>query len=159
MFILMVTLTGCATAPKPQAADSSIVLNHMKIKIAAMEDQLTQKDQKIEELRYEVKELAYQVETLDMSGVIEPRKRTKRSISSQKLKIKKDKFEKILRIPVAPKKVQLALKNAGYYSGRIDGKLGSQTRKAIREFQKDHNLKIDGIIGQKTWKEIKNYLE
>lgn len=150
---------GCATAPKSQVTNSPTALNSMQIKIEAMEDQLAQKDQKIEELRYEVKELAYQVETLDMSGVIEPKKRRKTSSFSQKSKVKKGKSEEILRISVAPKKVQLALKNAGYYSGSIDGKLGSQTRKAIREFQKDHNLKIDGIIGQKTWKEIKNYLE
>ena len=54
---------------------------------------------------------------------------------------------------------QKALKNAGYYHGAIDGKLGPVSRKAIREFQADHDLKVDGIAGTQTQKALKTYLD
>lgn len=49
------------------------------------------------------------------------------------------------------KDIQTALKNAGYYAGDIDGKIGPKTKKAIEEFQKVNNLKVDGKVGPKTW--------
>jgi len=52
----------------------------------------------------------------------------------------------------------MALKNSGYYEGKIDGNLGSGSQQAIKIFQKDHDLESDGIIGKKTWGELKNYL-
>ena len=47
--------------------------------------------------------------------------------------------------------VQTALKNAGFYVGNIDGKLGPNTKKAITEFQKSQGLVADGKVGPKTW--------
>ena len=58
-----------------------------------------------------------------------------------------------------PKQIQTALKNAGYYTGTVDGKLGKKTRKAVRAFQKANNLPIDGKVGSKTWSVLKEYLE
>ncbi|WP_373657937.1 peptidoglycan-binding protein [Acinetobacter baumannii] len=42
------------------------------------------------------------------------------------------------------KRVQMALVNRGYYSGKIDGNLGKNTRKAIANYQIDKNLAING---------------
>ena len=56
------------------------------------------------------------------------------------------------------KDVQLALKNAGYYTGTVDGKVGRNTRKAIRSFQKANGLAVDGIAGMKTKELLANYL-
>ncbi|HNV85452.1 MAG TPA: peptidoglycan-binding domain-containing protein [Candidatus Omnitrophota bacterium] len=53
--------------------------------------------------------------------------------------------------------IQRALKNAGYYDGSIDGKVGSGTTDAIRRFQSDNGLKADGICGRKTWAKLKMY--
>jgi len=47
--------------------------------------------------------------------------------------------------------IQTALKNSGFYSGAIDGKVGPMTKKAIEEFQKANNLKVDGKVGPQTW--------
>jgi peptidoglycan hydrolase-like protein with peptidoglycan-binding domain len=55
--------------------------------------------------------------------------------------------------------VQKALKNAGVYDGKIDGKVGPRTKNAVVEFQRQHSLKADGVIGQKTWSVLKTYLE
>jgi peptidoglycan hydrolase-like protein with peptidoglycan-binding domain len=56
------------------------------------------------------------------------------------------------------KDVQLALKNAEFYNGPIDGKIGKNTKKAIREFQKTNGLKADGIVGPKTRDLLLQYL-
>ncbi|MFA6216786.1 MAG: peptidoglycan-binding domain-containing protein [Candidatus Omnitrophota bacterium] len=54
--------------------------------------------------------------------------------------------------------IQTALKNAGFYLGIVDGKLGPMTRKAIEEFQKSKGLVVDGKIGPKTWGLLSVYL-
>lgn len=53
--------------------------------------------------------------------------------------------------------IQEALKNAGYYNGPIDGKIGPGTRKAIRAFQSDNGLTADGVVGRGTWKRLQSY--
>ena len=42
--------------------------------------------------------------------------------------------------------VQRRLATAGYYSGSIDGVIGSGTRRAIRAFERSHGLPVDGAI-------------
>jgi len=54
--------------------------------------------------------------------------------------------------------IQTALKNANFYIGAIDGKIGSMTKKAIEEFQKANGLKADGKVGLKTWAILSKYL-
>ncbi len=55
------------------------------------------------------------------------------------------------------KDIQIALKNAGYYSGSVDGKIGPKTSNAIMEFQKDNGLKVDGVVGKNTWESLGQY--
>jgi hypothetical protein len=45
--------------------------------------------------------------------------------------------------------VQRRLSSDGYYSGRIDGVLGSGTRRAIRNYERDHSLPADGGINRR----------
>ncbi len=47
--------------------------------------------------------------------------------------------------------LQQRLKEKGYNVGEIDGDFGSKTAKAVREYQVQHGLKVDGIVGVKTW--------
>ena len=56
------------------------------------------------------------------------------------------------------KDIQKALKNAGFYTGAIDGKIGPKTKNAIVEFQKAKGLKADGKVGPKTWAALEKYL-
>ena len=48
---------------------------------------------------------------------------------------------------------QTELIQKGYDCGTFgaDGQFGAATEKAVRQFQKDHALTVDGVIGQKTW--------
>lgn len=55
--------------------------------------------------------------------------------------------------------LQQALKNAGYYQGSVDGKIGSGTVDAIRRFQADNGLAVDGVCGRKTWSKLQVYAD
>lgn len=48
---------------------------------------------------------------------------------------------------------QTQLINKGYSCGKTgaDGDFGKNTEAAVKAFQKDHGLKVDGIIGEATW--------
>lgn len=70
---------------------------------------------------------------------------------------------KIGQLPTASYKpttqeIQAALKNAGYYTGLVDGKKGPLTKKAVEDFQKENNLQADGKVGPKTWAVLSPYL-
>lgn len=51
------------------------------------------------------------------------------------------------------KTLQQMLSKLGYDLGicGVDGDFGIATEKAVKAFQKDHGLKTDGIVGDKTW--------
>lgn len=48
------------------------------------------------------------------------------------------------------KTMQQKLKNWGYYKGSVDGIFGSQTKEAVKYFQRRNGLVVDGIVGNKT---------
>jgi N-acetylmuramoyl-L-alanine amidase len=52
--------------------------------------------------------------------------------------------------------LQNRLKQMGYYNMNIDGKFGWGTYWAVRNFQKDFGLKVDGIAGNQTWTILRN---
>jgi zinc D-Ala-D-Ala carboxypeptidase len=46
--------------------------------------------------------------------------------------------------------VQTRLQELGYYSGAIDGQFGNGTEEAVRLFQRQNGLDVDGVIGSQT---------
>ena len=50
--------------------------------------------------------------------------------------------------------VQKALSQLGFDPGKIDGKDGPNTQKAVRAFQAHATIKIDGIVGRETRKAL-----
>jgi peptidoglycan hydrolase-like protein with peptidoglycan-binding domain len=54
--------------------------------------------------------------------------------------------------------IQTALKNAAFYTGAIDGKVGPMTKKAIEAFQTANGLQADGKVGPKTWAALGKFL-
>ncbi len=63
-----------------------------------------------------------------------------------------------IRVPVPARTVQAALKEAGYYNGALDGKIGKASIAAITNFQRDQNIKADGIVGRQTWQLLYPYV-
>lgn len=50
----------------------------------------------------------------------------------------------------AVKAMQQALTDLGYEPGSVDGKFGRGTQAAVKQFQKNNNLMVDGLAGNKT---------
>ncbi|MGW3496604.1 peptidoglycan-binding domain-containing protein [Streptomyces sp. NPDC001020] len=57
------------------------------------------------------------------------------------------------------REAQCLLISLGYSVGPygIDGDFGSGTRSAVRAFQSDYHLGVDGIVGKNTWYGLRNY--
>jgi GH24 family phage-related lysozyme (muramidase) len=49
------------------------------------------------------------------------------------------------------KQLQQVLKNVGLPIGSVDGLFGQGTENIVKTFQRDHELKDDGIVGSGTW--------
>jgi len=136
---LVLLLTGCSTV-------SSKRLNSLETKVGALEakvDSVEQRQSAIEgqtgESRESVGYLKGKVDSRGPSTVVVTGAQGNEGYlynSSKKSLTHED--------------IQLALKNAGFYNGTIDGKIGKNTKKAIREFQKTNGLKADGVVGPKT---------
>ena len=55
------------------------------------------------------------------------------------------------------KQIQQWLTDYGYYSGNIDGDFGANTDKAIRDFQTESGLIVDGVVGNDTTKAMETW--
>jgi murein L,D-transpeptidase YcbB/YkuD len=135
VIVLSLALSGCATAAKKT---SNIELQQLKGRVSGLETDLQAKEQEIMRLEDELEKA-----------------REKRVIYKEE-KIKEVK-------PVESKKlsdrqVQTALKNAGFYRGSVDGKIGSATTEAVKAFQRANGLKADGVVGRKTRANLMKYL-
>ena len=60
---------------------------------------------------------------------------------------------------INPAAVQQALSNAGLDVGRVDGRMGPQTKRMLIAFQKSKGLKGDGIIGIQTLRFLAQHLQ
>lgn len=57
------------------------------------------------------------------------------------------------------KTVQETLKQLGFKPGPIDGDYGGKTEKAVLQFQEEHQLYADGIVGPTTWHVLRRALQ
>jgi len=138
-------LTGCAvTSGNKQKTDD---LNN---RIQVLENDLRQKESDAAKLQEEVNKLNAQI-----AGKTKPANRPAAGVS---MATAGEDPLGIIRVNVNVADVQTALKNAGLYTGNIDGKIGQQTMKALAEFQKANGLTPDSILGKKTWDKLSTFL-
>ena len=127
--IFVVSLSGCSTTGKSK----DLEIQGLRTQVSALESQAPAKAEETNSLDQATVSSSFDAANLEGVGEV------------------KDK-------PSA-RQIQAALKNAGYYQGVIDGKLGKKTRQATREFQKANNLSVDGKVGKKTWAALKEYVQ
>ena len=104
--VVTFALAGCATVNKKEELSNQDLRN----KITALEAQLSEKDNEINSLKDEMTKKEQPAVNASAQAVSEP-------------------------VRIDAKMIQTALKNAGYYQGIIDGKMGKKTRSAVKEFQ------------------------
>ncbi len=59
----------------------------------------------------------------------------------------------------AVKTLQRDLKARKLYAGKIDGRFGPQTLESVKRFQRKQDLKVDGIVGPRTWKALQSAVD
>lgn len=64
---------------------------------------------------------------------------------------KGDKNDYVLVLQKHLKGLKYNVGKFGANTDGVDGDFGSTTQTAVRQFQKDHGLKVDGIVGKATW--------
>jgi len=130
--VFIFTLSGCATTRQ----NKDLEMQGLRNQISVLESQVRSKDEEINSLKDAASKAPEEIVTA---------------------KNKKCAGETKERPSI--KQIQVALTNAGYYQGIMDGKMGRKTREAIKAFQKANNLPVDGKAGKKTWAALKDYLE
>lgn len=135
----LITFTGCATKKKTNKQIESL-----QAQIGTITDELARLDQQIQETRAQIQ--TQQTRPAGSYGA-----GTGAAAGGT-----------IYRTPsgfeLPSLSIQQALKNAGYYSGAVDGKIGPATRDAVKSFQRDNGLHADGVVGRQTWTKLKVYL-
>ncbi|MBM3245495.1 MAG: hypothetical protein FJZ15_06880 [Candidatus Omnitrophica bacterium] len=133
LFVFVSVLSGCATGRIKQK-DGEI--QGLRNQVSVLEAQVSSRDEEINSLREELSKLESSQGSMAMKRKMIPEAKSRPSI----------------------KQIQSALKNAGFAPGAVDGKMGRQTKDAIKSFQKANNLTADGKVGKKTWELLKEYL-
>lgn len=136
-FAGLIFLSGCVSVVKKQ---NDLEVQGLKNQVVALHQQIQYKDEEINGLKNS-SNTGNAGDSLNFSG------------TSQKHVIKEVKSRPNAR------QIQICLKNAGYNPGTVDGKIGKQTRDAVKAFQKANNLKADGKVGKQTWKLLSKHLE
>lgn len=147
-------VSGCATTSRTVAP-----ANQLPSEVAELQQRLEDQEKEVLDLQYEVKELSLKLaekKTVKTPVAVEPVRTVPVEPEVAVADVSTDNVLRATGVSVAD--LQKALKGAGLYSGNIDGKIGRQTRIAIIEFQKQHALKTDGIVGRQTWAAMKTYL-
>lgn len=131
IILLVLNLSGCATQRKSQQ------IQDLQARVGQLENELKDRQDKIDILEMELEKTSKEM----FAGARVAKK-------SEKTSYKK-----------TSKNIQIALRNAQFYNGPIDGKIGKNTKNAIKEFQKRKGLNADGVVGKNTWAELKKFLQ
>lgn len=131
--LLALSLPGCATHKKISKTDQ---IKALETEVSELQGELDRKDMEVESLE-------------------------KKAASKSDRKVKSSRPSKSHSAigKLSHTEIQTALKNAGFYDGAIDGKIGKMTKKGIKEFQAANALTADGIVGKKTSAALRQHLK
>lgn len=150
LLAVLVIFSGCATKK------TNNEIRTLQTQVGTLADELTRLDQSLQETRASIQSEQERLNQLQ-AQTSQSRSRLK-NLQEEETVIKG-----IYRTPsgfeLPSSSIQTALKNAGYYQGNVDGKIGQQTRQAIKAFQQDNGLSADGVVGRGTWTKLKAYLK
>jgi outer membrane murein-binding lipoprotein Lpp len=140
LMVFTLSLAGCATGRK----QNDLQMQGLRNQISALEMQIQAKDDEINNLK---ESLSQASQTSEVTPSVQRHGKT-----GKKRVIAEVKSRPNIR------QIQTALQNAGYDPGTIDGRMGRQTRDAIKAFQAANNISADGKVGKQTWRLLSVYL-
>lgn len=138
LVIISIGLAGCATSGTQKIQENQ----QLKARIVQLESEIQKREEQKNQLEAQLEE----------------ERRSKENIERKLGYVRAGGAIKDFESPAIIKKIQTALRNAGYEVGPIDGKMGRKTKEAVKDFQRENGLSVDGIVGQKTWAKLSKYL-
>ena len=139
--VFLSSLTGCATTNRRKQMEMEN--QGLKNQITVLQSQVQSKDEELNSLKDQLAKTNEAAATKEISAV-------KRSGKNKGYLSKKPRTREM--------EIQIALRNAGFDPGIIDGKVSKQTVSAIKDFQKANHLKVTGSVNRRTWRHLKVYL-
>jgi len=142
LIISLFALSGCKTI-WGKRADLESQIQKLESQISIIESRLKENEKELLNAQKAIQQLSSENKDLKrkLVGISEGAVKRKQGYKSP-----------------STRQVQIALRGAGFNPGPIDGKLGVQTRNAIRAFQKANNLAVSGKVDEKTWEILKKFL-
>ena len=155
----LILLSGCSSMSGGSSNNST------NAQMGVLADEVTRLDQALQETRGQLQQEQARVAALESrlggGGSVGPT--SSDSNASAYSSSPSEPYAGIYRTPsgfeLPASSVQKALKGAGFYNGDMDGKVGPDTREAVRNFQRANGLTPDGIIGKSTWNLLKKHLD
>lgn len=139
MAISVFLLSGCATGRKQK----DLEIQGLRNQVSVLEAQIQSKDEEINSLKEALgKSVPQEEKNMRAASFGKKRRRMAAEVKSRP----------------NIRQIQVTLKNAGYDPGVIDGRMGKQTKEAIKAFQLANNLPADGRVGRQTWNLLRKYL-
>lgn len=139
--VLLLGFSGCANAPRSKDADMEV--QGLRNQVSLLEAQIQLRNDEIASLKNTIANDSREKSISAEAAGAELATTGKKTVSAKP----------------SLKNIQLALKNAGYDPGNLDGKMGSKTKLAIKAFQKANKMKADGRVGKNTWSVLSKYLD
>lgn len=140
--LVVLGLAGCETVPKKFKAEVAGIkskVDTLETRVEGVETKQAESDRMAAEQIQALEEMRAKAASARMA---------KTNISTK---------PRVVRLKGHMKEIQICLKNAGFYNGKIDGVKGRNTKKAIKAFQRANGLKPDGVVGPKTWELLTKY--
>ncbi|MFH1578285.1 MAG: peptidoglycan-binding domain-containing protein [Candidatus Omnitrophota bacterium] len=150
-FLALIILAGCVTTVDQEAVLKSQALED---RISRLEAEIAGRDSQIANLTSSLGKEKHDKENLlkTLSEQEVTLNDLTQRVEKQKIKTKPKKYYSFIIL------IQTALRNAGFESGLIDGKLGNRTRNALSQFQGENKLFAHGHIDKPTWVALREYL-
>lgn len=155
LFSGLLLLSGCASSSRVNSNEA------MNAQMGVLADEVTRLDMALQETRAQLQQEQARVAELQgrlgvgQSSSVPQANNSYAAVSSEP-------FSGVYRTPsgfeIPAASIQKALKGAGFYQGEVDGKIGPDTREAVRNFQRENGLTPDGIVGKTTWNLLKTHL-
>lgn len=158
--VLPMLLSGCSSTGGGNSNDA------MNAQMGVLADEVTRLDQALQETRGQLQQEQARVAELESrmggSAATQSVAAPERAASPYSA-TSSEPYAGVYRTPsgfeLPATSIQKALKNAGFYNGEMDGKVGPDTREAVRSFQRENGLTPDGILGKTTWNLLKKHLD
>ena len=139
-FVFLLGLSGCATGKRKQMEMENQGLRNQ---VSVLQSQVQSKDEELNSLKDQLAKSSEVTTTKEVTV-------SKKSAKNRGYVSKKPRTREM--------EIQIALRNAGFDPGIIDGKISKQTVSAIKDFQKANHLKVTGSVNRRTWRHLKVYL-